>query len=330
MANKFVDESKIWAKAGDGGDGCVAFRREKYIPKGGPSGGDGGRGGDLIFVSDSGIHTLLDFKYRQHFFAEDGGAGSGKNMEGKAGEDLIIKVPRGTVIKEIQGDKEVLLADMKESGETFVAARGGKGGKGNTHFKSSTNQAPRQATRGEKNVEMQIKLELKLIADVGIVGYPNSGKSTLISRISAARPKIGDYPFTTLVPNLGVVKMSDMRSFVVADIPGLIEGASSGKGLGHKFLRHVERTKVLVHLIDVSEPGCIERYKSIRKEIDKYSGILGRKTEIIAGSKIDAAFSKEEIAELKKEFSGILFFSSFTGEGLKELTEEMWRNVNGK
>ncbi|MCS7179927.1 MAG: GTPase ObgE, partial [bacterium] len=254
---KFVDEAEIYIRSGKGGDGCIAFRREKFVPKGGPWGGDGGKGGDIIFKAVKNKKTLLDFHFQKHFYAENGKPGSSNNKKGKDGDDLIIEVPCGTIIKEIKDGEEKILADLVKEGDYIIAAKGGKGGLGNTHFKSSTNQTPRIATKGERGEEKIIKLELKLIADVGIIGYPNSGKSTLLSKISKARPKIADYPFTTLEPNLGLVDLGDFRSFVVADIPGLIEGASKGKGLGIKFLKHIERTKILLHLLDLSENDII-------------------------------------------------------------------------
>jgi len=325
---KFIDEAKIWIKAGDGGDGCVAFRREKFVPKGGPSGGNGGKGGDVIFRAKKDIRTLIDFHYRQHFKAEDGRNGEGNNREGRSGKDLIIPVPVGTVISEIKDGNESFLADLAEDGAEYVVAKGGKGGKGNASFKSSTNQSPRKATKGKKGEEKYLKLELKLLADVGIIGYPNSGKSTLISRVSSARPKIADYPFTTLAPNLGVVDLGDLRCFVIADIPGLIEGASEGKGLGHKFLRHIERTKVLIHLVDLSVPDALKRYYNIREELAKYSEKLYKKPEIIAGNKIDLEISKKTVEIFRERFKDVYFISALTGEGVRQLMEAVWRVIN--
>lgn len=325
---KFIDEAKIWVKAGDGGNGCVAFRREKYIPKGGPSGGNGGKGGDVIFRVKKDIHTLIDFHYRQHFKADKGRNGEGSNKEGKSGENLVIPVPVGTIISEIQDGNEVFLADLSKDKMEYIVAKGGVGGKGNASFKSSVNQAPRKATPGEKGEDKRLKLELKLLADVGIVGYPNSGKSTLISKVSSAKPKIADYPFTTLSPNLGVVNLGDLRSFVVADIPGLIEKASEGKGLGHKFLRHIERTKVLIHIIDLSVSDAVERYYNIRKELEKYSKNLYEKAEIIVGNKIDLEEAKENVKSLQKTFSEVYVISALTNQGVKELMEAVWRKVN--
>jgi len=324
---KFVDEAEIFVKAGKGGDGCVAFRRERGIPKGGPWGGDGGKGGDVIFKAVRNKKTLVDFHFQKHFFAENGGHGSSNNKKGKDGEDLIIEVPCGTVIKEIIDGEEKPIADLVNEGDKVIVAKGGKGGLGNTHFKSPTNQAPRIATKGEKGEEKKIKLELKLIADVGIVGYPNSGKSTLLSKISKARPKIADYPFTTIEPNLGLVDIGDFRSFVVADIPGLIEGASKGRGLGIKFLRHIERTKIIVHLIDMSENGIINRYETIRKELENYSKKLVEKKEIIVGNKIDLEKSKENIELARSYFKEIYFISALRGDGIKELLEKIWKEL---
>ena len=246
----FIDEAKIYVKGGDGGKGCVSFRREKYIPRGGPDGGDGGEGGDVIITADRNLHTLIDLRYQQHYRADRGGHGEGSNKHGKDGGDCRIRVPVGTIIKDT--DTELILEDLNEDGKSLIAAKGGRGGKGNTRFKSSTNRAPRRAQKGLPGEEKWLYLELKLLADISIIGFPNAGKSTLISKISAAKPKISDYPFTTLTPNLGVVRVGDYKSFVVADIPGLIEGAYKGKGLGIRFLKHIERTKILLHLIDMS------------------------------------------------------------------------------
>ncbi len=325
---KFIDEAKIWVKAGDGGDGCVAFRREKFVPKGGPSGGDGGNGADVIFFAKKDVRTLIDFHYRQHFNAENGEHGKGSNREGSSGEDHLIPLPVGTVVKEIKDNEEILLADLAEEGASFIAAKGGKGGKGNIHFKSSTNQAPRTATKGTKGEERFIKLELKLLADAGIVGFPNSGKSTFISRVSAARPKIADYPFTTLVPSLGVVNLGEGRSFVIADIPGIIEDASEGRGLGYRFLKHVERTKILVHLVDMSLPGAFDRYRGIRAELEKYGKGLHEKPEIVAGNKIDVPEAQKNVEIFKKEFKEVCFISALTGEGIKPLVELIWRKIH--
>lgn len=324
---KFVDEVEIFVKAGKGGDGCVAFRREKFVPKGGPWGGDGGKGGDVILRAVRNKKTLIDFYFKKHFFAENGENGSSNNKKGKDGEDLIIKVPCGTVVKEIKNGEEKVIADLVNEGDNVIVAKGGKGGLGNTHFKSPTNQAPRIATKGEEGEEKIIKLELKLIADVGIIGYPNSGKSTLLSKISKARPKIADYPFTTIEPNLGVVDLGGFRSFVVADIPGLIEGASKGKGLGIKFLKHIERTKILVHLIDMSENDIINRYENLRNELKNYSSKLIEKKEIVVGNKIDLEESKKNLEKAKEYFKDILFISALKGDGIKDLLERIWKEL---
>ncbi|MCL6473366.1 MAG: GTPase ObgE [Firmicutes bacterium] len=283
----FLDEAKIFVKAGDGGNGIVSFFRAKYIPKGGPDGGDGGRGGSVVLEVDEGLRTLMDFRYQRHFKAERGQHGQGGNKKGKDGEDVILKVPPGTVVKDEKGN---LLADLVEPGERAVVARGGLGGRGNARFATPTRRSPSFAEKGEPGEERWIILELKLLADVGLVGFPNAGKSTLISRISSARPKIADYPFTTLAPNLGVVSLSDGRSFVVADIPGLIKGAHIGKGLGHGFLKHIERTGVIVHILDLAglegrDP--IEDFEAINEELRLYDPELATRPQIVAGNKID-------------------------------------------
>ncbi|MCM8808872.1 MAG: GTPase ObgE [Candidatus Omnitrophica bacterium] len=324
---KFVDEAIIYVRSGKGGDGCVAFRRERGIPKGGPWGGDGGKGGDVIFKAVRNKKTLIDFHFQKHFYAENGKPGSSNNKKGKDGKNLIIYVPCGTIIKEIINGQEKILGDLIEDGMSIVVAKGGKGGLGNTHFKSSTNQTPKIATKGELGEEKTIKLELKIIADVGIIGYPNSGKSTLLSKISKARPKIADYPFTTIEPNLGLVDLGDYRSFVAADIPGLIEGASKGKGLGIKFLKHIERTKILIHLLDLSENDIINKYENIRKELENYSPTLVRKKEIVVGNKIDLEQSKKNIERAKNYFKEIYFISALTGTGIKELLEKIWEEL---
>jgi len=275
----FIDKAKIYVRGGDGGNGAVAFRREKFVPKGGPSGGSGGRGGNVIFRADEGLRTLIDFKYRRHYYAERGGHGEGKDRHGRNGKDLIVRVPVGTVIKDAKTGE--VIADLIYNGQEVVVARGGRGGRGNANFATPTNQAPTFAEKGEPGEEREIILELKLLADVGLVGMPNVGKSTIISKVSKARPKIANYPFTTLVPNLGTVYLSENDSFVIADIPGLIEGAHQGSGLGHEFLRHVERTKLLVHVLDVSESegrDCIEDFETINRELYAYSPALDRKS----------------------------------------------------
>ena len=322
----FVDEVKIWVKAGDGGPGCVAFRREKFVPKGGPSGGDGGTGGSIYFKASRNVKSLREYYYHRHFKAESGKPGEGNNRTGANGNDLVLLVPPGTVIKEIrEGEKEVILADLDTEGMQVLVAKGGSGGRGNASFKTSTNQAPRIATPGQKGEEKFIKLELKLIAEVGIIGCPNAGKSTLLSKISQARPKIADYPFTTLNPKLGVVDLGDNRQFVAADIPGLIEGASSGAGLGIKFLKHIERTKVLLHLLDLSLPDVAKRYYNIRDELGRYDEKLLEKPEIVVGTKLDLPESKKHIRELTKITEKYFLISCVTGEGIKPLLEEIWK-----
>lgn len=327
----FVDEAVIHVKAGDGGAGCVSFRREKYIPKGGPDGGDGGDGGDVIFAADPGENTLLDFSGKHHWKAPRGEGGMGKKMAGESGEDLVIRVPPGTLIYD--KDHEGLLADLDAPHKRVVIARGGRGGRGNWHFKSSVNQTPRYAEPGTEGQERNLRLELKLIADVGLVGMPNAGKSTLLSAISAARPKIADYPFTTLEPQLGIVALGPDRRMVVADIPGLIEGAHGGAGLGVAFLRHIERTKVIVHLLDLypldgSDPA--ENYRMIRRELEAFSPALAQKAEIIAANKIDLAVDDEAMDRLRNEFpeKEIYPISGATHRGLDRLLESLWRMVH--
>ncbi len=325
----FIDEAKIWVKAGDGGNGCLSFRREKYVPKGGPDGGDGGKGGSIYFEAAANLDTLLDFAGRHHFKAENGKDGEGGKRHGADGEDLIIKVPAGTLIYD--DELKILLKDMDKVGMKVRVCIGGKGGKGNKAFASATNQAPRTTTRGKEGQQRNIRLELKLLADVGLVGKPNAGKSTLISRCSAARPKIADYPFTTLEPVLGIVELSGFRRFVMADIPGLIEGSHNGAGLGYEFLRHIERTTIIAHVLDImpvdgTEP--VENYKSIRGELKSYSKALAKKAEVIIANKIDldpdGKIVKEIKAKLKKKVYPI---SAVTGEGVKELAEVLWQKV---
>jgi GTPase len=325
---KFIDEAKIYIKSGDGGRGCVSFRREKYVPRGGPNGGDGGNGGDVVMIAKRNMSSLLDHRYQQHYRAKRGEHGRGKDQHGKNAEDLFIPLPLGTIIK----DQETggVLGDLTKDGETLIVARGGKGGRGNARFITSTNQAPKNAEPGGEGEEKTLLLELKLLADVGIIGFPNAGKSTLISRISAARPKIADYPFTTLVPNLGVVSYGDGGTFVVADIPGLIEGAHEGAGLGIQFLKHIERTKVLVHLIDISpitERDPVEDYEKMNNELKSYSEELYGKPQIVAANKIDITEADERLQGLEEycKESGIKLFpiSSATGEGLEKLKWEI-------
>ncbi len=330
MKEKFIDRVKIYVKGGRGGNGIVAFLREKFRPKGGPAGGDGGKGGDVVLVATQSKHTLLDFKYKKHFKAQSGEHGKGKNQKGKDGEDLIVYVPVGTVVKDAQSGE--ILCDLTEEGQRCIVARGGKGGRGNAHFATPTNQAPRYAEQGEEGEERWIVLELKLIADVGIVGLPNAGKSTLLSRLTKARPKVGDYPFTTLSPNLGVMELDHERRLVLADIPGLVEDAHRGAGLGHEFLRHIERTKLLLHLIDVSEdaqPEPEEAFETLNRELELYSEELAKKPRLIVGSKIDALSDRERLKRLREFFEGKGYrfhaVSSLTGEGIEELKELLWK-----
>ena len=329
---KFIDEAIIHVKAGDGGNGCLSFRREKYVPRGGPDGGDGGNGGSCIVHARTGLTTLMDVRYRKEFKADCGTNGMGKKMFGKRGDDAVIVVPVGTLIKDAASGK--VLADMTRSEEEFVAAKGGRGGRGNARFATSTNQAPRKAEEGKPGEEKTIKLELKLLADVGLIGFPNAGKSTLISAISNARPKIADYPFTTKVPHLGVVELGDERSFVVADIPGLIEGANKGAGMGIQFLKHIERTKVLLHLIDLADPSHpdpLEAYKILRAELKAFSPDLLKNPEIIVLTKIDLPVVEENTAKMKRAFSKmkkeVFAVSAAKREGLKPLLEAVWRHL---
>ncbi|MGC4001447.1 MAG: GTPase ObgE [Anaeromyxobacter sp.] len=330
---KFVDEVKIYVKAGDGGDGAVAWRREKFIPRGGPAGGDGGNGGDVVLVVDAQLSTLLDFRYVREHKARNGEKGHGSDMNGVDGADLELRVPPGTVVKDAASGQ--VIVDLGTPGQRYVIAKGGRGGLGNMNYATSTNQAPRYAQDGTDGEEKDLILELKLLADVGIVGFPNAGKSTLISRISRARPKIADYPFTTLVPNLGVVSWRGERSFVVADIPGLIEGAHTGAGLGHQFLRHVERCRVLVHLVEGAnpEPGREPRgdLETINRELALYSPELAKKPQIIAVTKVDvpeARAAGEKLAKLlgrRKKPVPVHLVSAVTGEGLPELLDAVGR-----
>ncbi len=325
----FIDEAKIWVKAGDGGNGCVSFRHEKFIPKGGPDGGDGGRGGSVYLQTVKNLDTLLDFAGKHHWRAENGQPGSGNNKHGADGEDLIINVPPGTLIYDV--DLDLLLKDLNEVGMKVRVCRGGRGGKGNKAFATPTNQTPRHADPGKKGQERNLRLELKLIADVGLVGMPNAGKSTLISRCSAARPKIADYPFTTVEPVLGIVELSDFRRFVMADIPGLIEGAHGGAGLGFEFLKHIERTRIIVHILDImptdgSDPA--ENYYALRRELEQYSKALAQKTEIIVANKIDLDPDGKVVKDLRNKLNKTIYpISAVTGSGAKELTELLWQKV---
>lgn len=327
----FVDQAKIYIKAGDGGDGAVSFHREKYVAAGGPDGGDGGKGGDIVFVVDDNISNLIDFRYKRKYVAEKGQNGGGKNCSGRNAPDLVVKVPRGTVVREIKSGR--ILADLSTD-EPAVIAHGGKGGRGNAHFATSTRQIPKFAKPGFRGDEYEIMLELKLIADVGLVGFPNVGKSTLISVVSAAKPKIANYHFTTLTPVLGVVKIEEGKSFVMADIPGLIEGASEGVGLGHEFLRHVERCRLIVHVIDVSGSegrDPIEDFKAINHELENFSMELAEAPQIVAANKSDMA-TPEQVERLRSyvEDQGLLFYeiSAATTKGTKELMYGVWERLS--
>ncbi len=323
----FIDLAEIFVRGGSGGAGCVSFRREKYIPKGGPDGGEGGHGGSVYLDADPSVTTLLDFTGRHHWVADSGRPGQGRNMSGRSGKDLIIRVPPGTLVYD--RDSGRLLKDLDKPGMKVRIARGGRGGKGNAHFASSRYQAPRFAQPGEEPEERWLRLELKLIADVGLVGLPNAGKSTLLSRLSRAHPKIADYPFTTLSPQLGIVELPGYRRFVMADIPGLIEGAHEGSGLGDDFLRHIERTRVIVHLVDVhpieGQPRPAEAYRIIRNELQKYSQKLADKPEIIAANKIDLSDTLAAVDDLREELGQeVLPISGVTGAGLEPLGERLW------
>jgi GTPase len=328
----FVDEAQIHVKAGDGGNGCVSFRREKYIPKGGPDGGDGGNGGSVIFVADNNKNTLLDFAGQHHWKAPRGEAGMGKKMYGKAGDDLVIHVPVGTVVHDL--DQGTILADLSEPERRVVICKGGKGGRGNWHFKNSVNQTPRYAEVGTLGQERNLRLELKLIADVGIAGKPNAGKSTLLSVISAARPKIAAFPFTTLVPQLGIAEVDAERRIIFADIPGLIEGASEGAGLGHAFLRHIERCRLIVHVIDLfptdgTDP--LENYRVIRGELEQFSEALAQKPELILANKIDLATEDDTtLATFRKALAPreVLAISGAAKTGLHEMLERVWQKLH--
>lgn len=327
---QFIDQAKIRVEAGDGGHGIISWRREKYVPKGGPDGGNGGHGGNVIFEADPNLSTLLDFRYKRAYKAVDGNPGEGSNCTGRTGEDEIVKVPVGTIVR-VAGTEDII-ADLVRPGQRVTIAKGGRGGLGNNEFKSSTNQAPRHQTNGTPGESFDLELELKLLADVAIVGFPNAGKSTLISRISAAKPKIADYPFTTLIPNLGIVQApEEHKSFVVADIPGLIEGASEGKGLGIQFLRHIERSNVLLFLLDGADPDNppAQAFAVLKEELKKYQKTLLTRPRIIAVTKLDALMP-EDIAELKKltiDRKKPLLISAVAGENVKELVNKLWKEV---
>ena len=326
----FVDRAKIYVKGGDGGNGMVAFRREKYVPEGGPAGGDGGKGGSVIFRVDEGLRTLMDFRYNRHFKAERGENGKSKSMDGRNGKDLIVRVPPGTAVYDAETGE--LIADLTRRGQEAVIARGGRGGRGNIRFKSPSNPAPRIAENGEEGEERWVVLELKLLADAGLVGLPNAGKSTLLSVVSAARPKIGDYPFTTLTPNLGVVDAGDFRSFVLADLPGLIEGAHAGAGLGHEFLRHAERTRVIVHVVDMSGPEDSDpfaNWETVDRELKLYNPELARRQQIVAASKMDAPEAEDRLRRFRERLAAarpdieIVPVSAVTRRGVQELVRKV-------
>ena len=328
----FIDIAEIHIKAGDGGNGAVSFRREKYIPAGGPDGGDGGDGGSVIFIADKHLRTLADFRYHKHYKASRGDDGGGRKCSGKKGEDLVVKVPCGTLIKD--KDTGLVIVDVAQDGQREIIARGGKGGKGNVHFATPTRQAPNFAKNGTAGEESWIILELKLLADVGLLGFPNVGKSTLLSMVSSAKPKIANYHFTTLTPNLGVVSMGEGESFVIADIPGLIEGAHEGVGLGHDFLKHVERTKLLIHVVDIAaldgrEP--VDDFYVINRELEKYNPELSKRPQIVAANKIDALFDptklNEFISKMNEQNYKVFPISAATGQGIKELINYTYEQV---
>ena len=325
----FVDYALIEVQSGNGGNGAVTFRREKYVPKGGPSGGDGGNGGNVIIRTNANLHTLLDFRYKKKYKAGNGNIGGSSLKDGKNGDDVIVEVPVGTVIKDSKTEK--VLFDLDKKNEEVILAKGGKGGKGNSKFATPTNQTPRFAENGKPGENKKVILELKLIADVGLVGFPNAGKSTLISKISAAKPKIADYPFTTLEPNLGIVRYKDFQSFTVADIPGIIEGASEGKGLGHKFLRHIERTRIILFLIEITSENLNKDFEILLKELKSYSPKLIQKKILVALSKADLVDAEKVKGALKTKFNGIsgetFIFSAITGQGLSELLDALWQNL---
>ncbi len=322
----FIDHAKIYVKGGDGGNGCVAFRREKFVPLGGPYGGDGGRGGNVIFVAEEGMSTLMDFQYRKHFKADRGVHGRGKNQHGAWGEDLVVKVPRGTIV--IDDDNGEVLADLTADGQEVMVAKGGRGGRGNCRFATSTQKAPSMAENGEPGEEKYLRLELKLLADVGLVGFPNAGKSTFISRVSAARPKIADYPFTTLTPNLGVVMTKDKNSFVIADIPGLIEGAHEGTGLGHDFLRHIERNRMFLFILDAAQVdgrNVMEDFVTLRNELEFFNPEMLDRPYLIVANKLDIPEAEENFHLLQQQYGDKVFgISAVSGQGVVDLIEKTY------
>jgi GTP-binding protein len=324
----FVDEARVRVRGGRGGDGKVAFLREKYRPKGGPAGGDGGKGGDVVFVASNSTNTLIDLSRRKHVAAPDGRPGAGRNCTGRSGEDSEVRVPPGTVIRDAESG--AVLFDLVEDGARAVVAKGGKGGLGNQHFATPTDQAPQHATPGGPGEERDLVVELKLIADAGLVGLPNAGKSTLLSRVSAAHPKVAPYPFTTREPMLGIVDSGDFREIVLADLPGLIEGASAGAGLGHEFLRHVERTRLIVHMVDaapVDGSDPVENVEIIRAELAGYSEELGARPEILVANKVDLPEAEGNVGRLREAYGDVLTISAVTGEGVKALLAELFRRL---
>lgn len=328
----FIDEAKIFVKAGDGGRGCVSFRREKFVPKGGPDGGDGGKGGDVVLEADRNLRTLLDFRYKQRYIAERGAHGRGSDQKGRDGSDCILRVPVGTMVRVAESGE--VLADLLRHEQRCIAAQGGRGGRGNTRFKSPTNQAPRDAEPGETGEARWLTLELKLLADVGLIGLPNAGKSTLLARISAARPKIAPYPFTTLVPQLGIVRLRDDHSCVVADIPGLIAGAHEGKGLGHQFLRHIERTRLLIHLVDMTASGeddPLTNFEMVTSELLAYASALAQKPQLVVATKMDIPSAKETWERFQPAIASrglrVIAVSAVTGEGIGTLLDEIHREL---
>ena len=328
---QFIDEAEIFAKAGDGGAGAVAFRREKFVPRGGPSGGDGGNGGDIVLETDERLTTLLDFRFKREYRAKNGEPGRGRDQNGHAAPELVLKVPPGTLVRDAATAE--VLADLRENGRRWVLAKGGRGGLGNMNFATSTLQAPRFAQPGTEGEEKRVRLELRLLADVGLVGFPNAGKSTLVSRLSRARPKIADYPFTTLQPHLGVVQYRDGRSFVLSDLPGLIEGAHRGAGLGHRFLKHMARCRAIIHLIDASQDRDLAAdFEAINRELELFDPALGRKPQIAAANKIDIPEARERAQALRKKLKrrkiDVHLVSGATGEGLEELLDATMRALD--
>jgi len=331
---KFIDEVTLYAASGHGGAGCVSFRREKFIEFGGPNGGDGGKGGDVVFLATAGLSTLLELRHKPHQKAEKGHNGMGKDRHGASGQDLVIRVPVGTVIKDAESGDQ--LADLTENGQQVVLLKGGRGGQGNARFATATNKAPKFAQPGEEGEERKLRLELKLMADVGLLGLPNAGKSSLISKVSAARPKVADYPFTTMVPSLGVVAYKNYKSFVMADIPGIIEGAHEGAGLGQRFLKHLERSGILLHLVDISwipDRNPLAEYKSVCRELEMFSPELAAKEQIVVITKLDLPQTREHLQEILKWFEGqgtkVFPISSATGEGIEPLLDEIAKRLWG-